>query len=100
MVVPSFEDTSIATAPLSGKPPGHFRYLKEEATWLPLVRAILGEDCVRINTGVIVSLPGSANQMKHSDGDHLHDEKHLPPHCLNVFLPLVDFTAQNGPTEM
>jgi len=36
----------------------------------------------------------------HSDGAHLSSKTHLAPHCLNVFVPLVDITALNGGTEM
>jgi ectoine hydroxylase-related dioxygenase (phytanoyl-CoA dioxygenase family) len=76
-----------------------FECFTSKAPWLPLVRAILGPDAVCINSGVIMSFAGSVNQMKHSDGDHLHDDKQLPSHCLNVFVPLVDLTAPIGPTE-
>ena len=46
-----------------------------------------------------MALPGAAGQPWHSDGDHVHDEFHLPPHALNVFLPLVDCGVRNGATE-
>ncbi len=29
----------------------------------------------------------------------MNDFYHLPPHCVNVFIPLVDLNAANGPTE-
>eukprot|EP00041_Stephanoeca_diplocostata_P000669 m.16014 g.16014 ORF g.16014 m.16014 type:complete len:785 (-) comp10880_c0_seq1:1812-4166(-) len=77
-----------------------FRFLREGAPWLPLVRAILGADCVLCNTGVMLSMPGSATQPWHSDGDHLGTRTHLPPHCLNVFVPLTGITTANGGTEM
>lgn len=32
----------------------------------------------------------SVRQPYHSDGDHESGKKHLAPHCLNVFIPLVD----------
>ena len=36
----------------------------------------------------------------HADGPHLFEQgPTLPAHALNVFLPLVDLTAQNGPTQ-
>jgi hypothetical protein len=40
--------------------------------------------------------------MWHQDGPHEGSEKsllHLAPHALNVFIPLVDITIKNGPTE-
>ena len=77
-----------------------FGFFNETAPWLPLVRAILGPDACLIATGCILSLPGSASQQWHSDGDHLASECQLPPHCLNVFVPLVDMaTVAVGPTE-
>ena len=77
-----------------------FDYLRESAPWLPLVRAILGEGCVLGHSGVMLSLPGSETQPWHSDGPHLNHQEHDLPHCVNVFVPLVHITAQNGGTEM
>ena len=42
----------------------------------------------------------------HMDGGHLFQGTHgfeqpqCPPHCVNIFMPLVDVTADNGPTEL
>ncbi len=98
---------------------------------MPLVRGILGPDCVLANAGVMLSLPGSERQPWHrsvvgarvllaatcpntwptprvytpcpargnSDGDHIW-KTHRAPHCLNVFIPLVDITRDNGGTEL
>lgn len=77
-----------------------FSFLRGEAPWLPLVQSILGEECVLCNTGVMLSLPGSGTQPWHSDGDHVIKTSHMPPHCLNVFVPLVTITRENGGTEM
>ena len=47
--------------------------------------------------------PGT--QQPHLDGPHLfqgthgYEQAQNPAHCLNVFLPLVDVTLENGPTE-
>lgn len=40
-------------------------------------------------------------QAWHADGPHLFDSTtgQLPAHALTVFVPLVDLTAENGPTE-
>ena len=67
--------------------------------WRPVVEAVLGSDARLCHAGVILALPGAAGQPWHSDGDHVHDEFHLPPHALNVFLPLVDCGVRNGATE-
>jgi ectoine hydroxylase-related dioxygenase (phytanoyl-CoA dioxygenase family) len=78
---------------------GKFAFLNTQATWMPTVKAILGEDCDCIYKGVMLSLPGSFPQPWHQDGPHLSEKKHLNAHCLNVFVPLVDLTTANGPTE-
>lgn len=71
----------------------------ENCPWLPLVRALIGDQVRLCHVGVIVALSDSAQQKWHSDGDHVHADLQLPPHALNVFLPLVDVTAKNGATE-
>jgi ectoine hydroxylase-related dioxygenase (phytanoyl-CoA dioxygenase family) len=70
--------------------------------------------------GLLWTQPGSAEQLWHVDGEHLYSDTdpaqsmavtwganttacrradNLPAHCLNVFVPLVDITADNGATE-
>lgn len=73
-----------------------------DAHWLPAVRSALGVECVRIKTGVVVALPGAAQQAVHVDGKPLFDRDDfvpLPPHCLTVFVPLLDLAPHLGPTE-
>ena len=44
----------------------------------------------------------TAPQRWHADGGHCFDfpgAPHLPPHCINVFYPLIDLKTQHGPTE-
>jgi len=65
-----------------------------------VVRQILGDDCEVINKSLVLSSPGAADQAWHSDGPHLSATRDLPCHCLNVFVPLVEVTARNGPTEI
>lgn len=70
--------------------------------WLPVVRAVLGAGYSRIMSGVIVALPGAARQAVHADGKPLfeyEDFTPLPPHCLSVFVPLIDLSHELGPTE-
>ena len=39
-------------------------------------------------------------QPVHPDGKHLFEEgDHLPPHCITVFVPLIDMSGDLGPTE-
>eukprot|EP00656_Telonema_subtile_P024194 TRINITY_DN2614_c0_g1_i2.p1 TRINITY_DN2614_c0_g1~~TRINITY_DN2614_c0_g1_i2.p1 ORF type:complete len:723 (-),score=164.00 TRINITY_DN2614_c0_g1_i2:131-2299(-) len=74
-------------------------FLGEKAPWMPLVRELLGHDCVHLHTGCMLSMPGSETQKLHSDGDHVSTSTHLSPHLLNVFVPLVDLVPKIGPTE-
>jgi ectoine hydroxylase-related dioxygenase (phytanoyl-CoA dioxygenase family) len=64
-----------------------------------VVKCILGEDCIVINKSLVVSSPGALDQAWHSDGPHISATEDLPCHCLNVFVPLVNVTEQNGPTQ-
>ena len=48
--------------------------------------------------GLIYSFPGSADQSFHGDGPHLYDTQ-LPPHAINIFIPLTDISPELGPTE-
>lgn len=89
----------------------------------PLVKALLnGEESIEreddpvqlLYVGIMWGMPigGSKNkdscchhQKWHADGGHLFSPHQLPkgltlpPHCINVFYPLVDLTQDNGPTE-
>ena len=40
------------------------------------------------------------SQKYHGDGGHLYHHTHLPPHCINVFYPLINLNERNGPTEV
>jgi ectoine hydroxylase-related dioxygenase (phytanoyl-CoA dioxygenase family) len=78
----------------------NFDFVLENERLLDIVHGILGSnDCVVINKSIVMSLPGSSDQSWHCDGPHLSVETHLPCHCLNVFIPLVDIDDINGPTE-
>ena len=71
----------------------------ENAPWMPIVRTILGEGAMLIHKGCFLSLPGSETQVYHQDGIHLSNTQQRPCHAVNVFIPLVDLTSKNGPTE-
>lgn len=49
--------------------------------------------------GCFLSLPGSETQKYHQDGVHLNNHVQKPCHAVNVFIPLVNLTLNNGPTE-
>jgi hypothetical protein len=88
--------------------------LEGHGAWWPLVRRALGPGCRLLFAGAVVAEPGALAQAWHADGGHLpgreaqqqkqqqqqQQQCHLPPHCLNVFVPLVDMlSADVGPTE-
>jgi len=54
----------------------------------------------RIGWSIVVASPGAREQQWHVDGAHVDVTVHRPAHVLNVFLPLVDITEENGPTEV
>ena len=65
-----------------------------------LVRALLGPKTYLEKAGLLVSHHGAEPQRWHMDTPHLFAcGTHLPPHSLSVFVPLVDLTPANGPTE-
>jgi ectoine hydroxylase-related dioxygenase (phytanoyl-CoA dioxygenase family) len=70
--------------------------------WMPIVYSLLGPQAAHTFTGMVISCPGCEDQHIHSDGPPLFDswEYQLPPHCLNVFIPLVDLDEENGATVL
>lgn len=89
LLMPAF-----ATAP--------FRFLHAEAPWMDAARSLLGDDCSLFTAGVLFNEPGAGAGNVHLDGDHLFgspaaDTAAPPPHCLTVFIPLIDVDgATNG----
>lgn len=53
-----------------------------------------------LGRSIVQALPGALEQQWHADGGHVDVNMHRPCHVLNVFMPLVDVTENNGPTEM
>jgi hypothetical protein len=81
-------------------PPFSDALLSHNPAWRPIVQAVLGRDAELEYAGIVLSLPGSAVQAWHVDGTHLFGKKlQCPPHCLDVFVPLMDMTPALGPTE-
>jgi ectoine hydroxylase-related dioxygenase (phytanoyl-CoA dioxygenase family) len=81
---------------------------KTSGKWIPVVHELLGEDCLLIKCGCVLSLPGTGVQYWHSDGVHLGASLSLlneadtavsPVHALCVFLPLVSLDENTGYTE-
>ncbi|CAJ1953120.1 unnamed protein product [Cylindrotheca closterium] len=71
----------------------------QKAPWMPIVKCILGEEVSLIHKGCFLSLPDAETQVYHQDGVHLNSQTQKPCHAINVFVPLVDLTPRNGPTE-
>lgn len=71
---------------------------------LKIVRELLGDDAVLTYAGLILSFPDSDDQPFHMDGPDLFPDNPtlcstLPPHSLNVFVPVHDLNLSHGPTE-
>ena len=64
--------------------------------WMPVVRGVLGADCAAMARGVMLARAGAAAQDWHTDGPVLCEDTQLPPHALNVFVPLVAVDEDNG----
>jgi len=64
------------------------------------LEGVLGPNPRLVHQDVVVALPGAPDQQWHTDGSHLSTTEHLPCHCLNIFVPLVDLTPSFGPTEL
>ena len=75
--------------------------IRAQARWMPLVDELLGGEASLLFCGLLMTLGGAAEQPWHTDGEHLFGPEvpTLPPHCLNVFIPLVDITPEIGGTE-
>ena len=82
------------------EPPLGDALLHQRAPWLPLVHATLGEDALELWRGVLDNKPGSSGMRWHRDGEYLEKGyEQADADCLNVFVPLIDVTAADGPTE-
>ena len=79
--------------------------LGRAAPWGGAISELLGDDARLVYTGTVLATPGASDQQPHPDGFQLFAETHgaaappCPAHCINVFVPLVDVTDANGPTE-
>jgi tetratricopeptide (TPR) repeat protein len=70
---------------------------------LPIIRKVLGEDCVLGAYTAVISLPGSADQRLHKDHPALfpNTEWHfkLPCFAAQIIIPLVPLTELSGTTR-
>jgi hypothetical protein len=68
-----------------------------------IVHRLMGKKVIIGELGGIINHPGSKPQYIHRDSDFLFgghaNELELPPHSLNMVIPLIDATPEVGPTE-
>lgn len=71
---------------------------------LPIMREILGSDCILGAYTAVVSLPGSADQEPHKDHTPLFEESGwklpMPSFCAQVIVPLLALDAVTGATRI
>ena len=69
---------------------------------LPIVEAIVGDDCVCTYFASDTPLPGSEHQAVHADTHPIFPEMGMavPTYNIGFNIPLVDFRADNGPMEI
>jgi ectoine hydroxylase-related dioxygenase (phytanoyl-CoA dioxygenase family) len=70
----------------------------------PILRGLLGDQCLISSFGSVVTFPGADAQPIHFDHPPLfYDESMcvaLPPHAITMVVPLVDLTEQTGSTAI
>ena len=73
-------------------------------TLLPILRRVLGDDCVLGAYTAVISLPGSADQRLHKDHPSLFPDTQwhytLPCFTAQISIPLVPFDAMTGTTRL
>ena len=70
---------------------------------LPMMQQLLGHACIISDITCITSLPGSKKMGIHCDGKIFKGHPLaplLPPHAVGLLIPLIPFTALNGPTRV
>ena len=81
---------------------GNEEFMEVDATLHAVLSQIFQSKRLLLFNGLLHSEPGSNEQLWHADGEHLFpgtSHSDLPVHSLNVFVPLVDITEDNGGTE-
>jgi ectoine hydroxylase-related dioxygenase (phytanoyl-CoA dioxygenase family) len=72
---------------------------------MPVVRELLGEDCIIQSFGVVCAYPGARMQHVHRDHPPLFAEAgglnaFFPPFALHVVVPLIDLDEHTGTTAL
>jgi ectoine hydroxylase-related dioxygenase (phytanoyl-CoA dioxygenase family) len=81
---------------------GNSEFMEVNTLLRPVLAQILQRNSLLLFNGLLHSEPGSSEQLWHADGEHLFcgaENHYLPVHSLNVFVPLIDITPENGGTE-
>lgn len=85
------------------RPPFATSLLYAHPLVLPIIKAILGEDCVLGSFASVASLPGAALQHRHRDGPSLFPtmpNELLPCYALTMAIPLIEFNDLHGTTRL
>jgi len=68
---------------------------------LPIIRDLLGVDCILNSTSSVVALPGAELQALHKDHQHLYgDHLTTPAYALTLVVPLVPLDHVAGTTRL
>lgn len=72
---------------------------------IPVVKELLGDDCIIQSIGVVCAYPGAEMQHVHRDNPPLFPEAgglnaFFPPYALHVVVPLVDLDEATGTTAL
>ncbi len=87
------------------KPPFNNPSLFAPDTVMPVLRRLLGENCILDAYVAVTSRPSSADQHVHVDFPFLFDEDELlsqsiPPYAITLAIPLVPLSAMTGVTRV
>ena len=72
---------------------------------LPILRTLVGSECILQSVGIVCAYPGSEMQHLHADHPPLFEEAvglsaFFPPYALHVVVPLVDLNEECGTTAL
>jgi len=85
------------------EPPFNTPLLYANPFVFPIIKQILGLDCILGAFGAVVSLPDAAEQSPHKDHPRLFNHAvdiHIPSFAINMMLPLVNLNDINGTTRV
>lgn len=91
--------------PISVEGPFDTPLLYDNPLIMPLMKALLGDDCIIGSLGVVTALPGAEEQHLHADFRLPFPENPslscaLPTYAVTFAIPLTDIDCLNGPTKI